>query len=423
MKKTILTVLMLGIIGLAAAQKGGRQLAYAITSEAAGSYDYSEIRIVDVHTGAVVKPLFTKTQAYKATSARSGKAIVSSDHFAVADSLRFPTASMVGAAAYDKKHNRLFFTPLGVNQLRYYDLSHDDANFSYVDDVPFGVAKNKQDVAEQICRMVIDADGNGYGMSNDGNHLIRFTTGNPITITDLGPVIDDTRDSVNAYHKMCSCAAWGGDMVADTRGDLYVISAFNNVYKVTTSNRLISYLGPITGLPAGFTSNGAAVDDDGELIIACAASAAAVKHPYYKLDIGTLKATKLDADAGILNTADLATSNLLYAPSNTTVVQLLTSKLNTGDMIENSHISTYPNPVQGDYFNMVFTGLEKGDYEIQLYDLQGRAISKKSIRIVSDRQTEQVDVRATGGIKSTYMVSVVGARAQKAVFNNKIILE
>ena len=34
------------------------------------------------------------------------------------------------------------------------------------------------------------ADGNGYAITNDGNHLIRFTTGKKTVITDFGNLID-----------------------------------------------------------------------------------------------------------------------------------------------------------------------------------------------------------------------------------------
>ena len=36
--------------------------------------------------------------------------------------LQAPFATGVAAAAYDKKHNRLYFTPMFVDQLRYIDL-------------------------------------------------------------------------------------------------------------------------------------------------------------------------------------------------------------------------------------------------------------------------------------------------------------
>ena len=54
----------------------------------------------------------------------------------------------------------------------------------------FGTVKNQADVAGQIARMVIAGDGNGYALSNDANHLMRFTTGKKPEITDLGPVSD-----------------------------------------------------------------------------------------------------------------------------------------------------------------------------------------------------------------------------------------
>jgi len=47
--------------------------------------------------------------------------------------------------------------------------------------------------------MVIASDGNGYGLSNDANHLIRFTTGKNPTISDLGAISDDAKMGMFLY--------------------------------------------------------------------------------------------------------------------------------------------------------------------------------------------------------------------------------
>jgi hypothetical protein len=60
--------------------------------------------------------------------------------------------------------------------------------------------------------MVIASDGNGYALTNDGNHLIRFTTGKDPVITDLGALTDDASNANNSVH---SRKGFGGDMIAD----------------------------------------------------------------------------------------------------------------------------------------------------------------------------------------------------------------
>ena len=140
-----------------------------------------------------------------------------------------PTATMVAAAAYDEAHNKLFFTPMRINELRWIDL--DDKSQTVK---TYSLSNRKftnadvNDVPNQITRMCIGGDGYGYALSNDAMHLIRFSTGRNTTITDLGSVIDaGNTTTINS-----PCAGWGGDMVADTKGNLYVVSAQHNVFKV-----------------------------------------------------------------------------------------------------------------------------------------------------------------------------------------------
>ncbi|CAF0783530.1 unnamed protein product [Rotaria sordida] len=47
--------------------------------------------------------------------------------------------------------------------------------------------------------MTFAADGNGYALTNDGNQLIRFTTGDNPVVTNLGALVD--RSSIAAQQK------------------------------------------------------------------------------------------------------------------------------------------------------------------------------------------------------------------------------
>ncbi|MDB5231864.1 MAG: C-terminal target protein [Chitinophagaceae bacterium] len=420
MKKFLPLLLLLPVALNLSAQKLARFQALAITSPVPGSFDYTEIQLVNLHSGAVIHPLFTKNQEYKVVGS-TGHFLTSKEQFKQADSVLHPTALNIGAAAYDAKHNRLFYTPLGLNQLRFINLNSGEPSFTYIDDAPFGVSKGKLDVPSQIARLVIDPSGNGYGLSNDGNHLVKFTTGDKVTITDLGAVSDNPKDSINGYRKTCSCGAYGGDMVADTKGDLYVITVNNNIYKLTLDNKIISYLGTIKGLPAGFSSNGAAVDEEGNLVVGCAGSTAALPFPYFMVDMKTFTATPFQAPGPLLNTADLATNNFLPVPGENLATNRTINKI-SDLIIDNKHISIYPNPVQGDRFTISFNGLEKGNYTLQLTDLQGRLMMQKNIQVASNKQSEQINTKATLEIKGSYMVNII-SNAQKTVYNKKILVE
>lgn len=49
-----------------------------------------------------------------------------------------PFATQSAACAYDKKHDRLYYTPMGINQLRYIDLKSKTPQIFYFEDEPLG---------------------------------------------------------------------------------------------------------------------------------------------------------------------------------------------------------------------------------------------------------------------------------------------
>src|SRR5882757_8181726 len=118
-----------------------------------------------------------------------------------------------------------------INELRWMDVSAkgDNQQFYSIENTALkGLDLN--DEANHITRMDIAADGNGYAVTNDANHLIRFTTGKKTVITDLGNIIDaESNKGVSVHNK---CTSWGGDMIADAYGKLYIISASHNVFSL-----------------------------------------------------------------------------------------------------------------------------------------------------------------------------------------------
>jgi hypothetical protein len=265
--------------------------------------------------------------------------------------------------------------------------------------------------------MVIDAGGNGYAVSNDANHLIRFTTGRKMTIKDLGPLVDDPKNSDVSVHARCT--SWGGDIVADAKGNLYLFTAFNYVFKVDVSTKLATSLGRIKGLPAGYTVNGAVVDADGRLMVSSATSSAG----YYFVDMNSLDAIKLQSSETMFNASDLANGNLLFqqsSPKNDAPI-IADTKAPREEVVLNTAVGLYPNPVTEGYFRMTFTNLEKGNYEVQVVDIVGRLVGKKNITVALEGQVEQIDVRSIQS-KGVYMVRLMSP-VQKMIYSNKILIQ
>jgi len=141
-----------------------------------------------------------------------------------------PTAFGVAACAMDVRHNRLYFAPMHFSDISYLDLGKTEATFTTVKrnviSKPFQAGYQPEET--QITRMVIAADGNGYALTNDAQHLIRFTTGKRVVVEDLGGILDAAENKGISIHNKCT--SWGGDMVADAFGKLVVISANHNVF-------------------------------------------------------------------------------------------------------------------------------------------------------------------------------------------------
>lgn len=409
-RRSLLTITMFSLVIAGSAQNNSRQ-AYAITSGAKGQFNWSEVRLIDLSTGAEVQSIYTGNQQPQVLDARSGKAIATSS-----EKNNLPFSTFSAACAYDKKHDRLYYTPMGVNQLRYIDLGVKAPRIYYFEGEAFGVAANLQDEANHITRMTVGADGDGYALSNDGNHLVRFSTGRKPVITDLGNLVDDAANGAVSVHNRCS--SWGGDMIADAFGNLHVISARNAVFEINVSSRVATFKGYITGLPANYTTNGAVVDNDGKLIV----SSANFTEAYFEVDLSSLKATRIKSNAQVFNTSDLANGNLaLQKEADQKAAAVSSAPVLRRDIIRNDNISVYPNPVTDGTFRLYFDNQRQGRYEIQLVDLTGRVISSQAVNIASKAQVQEVAVSGKLA-RGTYMVKIVDG-SRKALFADKILVQ
>lgn len=389
------------------------RFAYAITDLTKEGANWNALRKIDLQTGQYSNVLLNgaddKTVIYDAVSR---KQMLQQADAKYGTMLQSPFATGVAAAAYDKKHNRLYFTPMFIDQLRYIDLK--TMKVYYVNGAFTKAGNMHNDEAKIITRMVIAPDGYGYAISNDGNTFIRFSTGKKLTIEQMGTLVDDPSNGGISIHNRCS--SFGGDMISDDKGNLIILTARNSVFTVNTETKVARYLGNIKGLEQNFTVNGAVVDGDGNLLVSSAVDA----NTYYVINPIDWSAKPYKTVNGIYRSSDLANSNYLSAKNpklNNSEIQRL---IRPEEKFANE-ISVYPNPVTTSSIKLQFNKVPAGNYTVELRDVLGRTVMQRKISIVSENQTQELKIerRNSNGI---YMVKLFDGTNQ-SVFTQKLVVQ
>lgn len=399
-------------VNLASAQDN---FAYAITDVQEQKFNWSFLRKLDIKTGEYSDILLNGTDqsitAFDASSRKQMATPLVDARYGQLANAAFGTG--VAAIAFDKKNDRLYYTPMFVDQLRYVDLK--TMKVYYLNnEILTGKPLKSSDQGNVVTRMVIASDGNGYAMTNDATQLLQFTTGKKPTIVDLGTIVDDQSNQHISIHN--SCSSYGGDMIADDNGNLYVISARNNVFRIDLSTRVAKHLGTISNLPVNFTVNGAAVMADNKILLA----SATVVGTYYRLDMNSLVAAPFIVTNGALQSSDLANSNLLVSGNRPKLTEL--EDLKTKPVIVNENkIGLYPNPVINNQFVIQFGQLEPGTYTIQLTDATGRQVLQQPVTITGKNQSQLVKISGASS-RSIYQVQVLNA-VNRSVYSTKLIVQ
>ncbi|GAB4093767.1 T9SS type A sorting domain-containing protein [Flaviaesturariibacter terrae] len=385
------------------------RFAYAITDATKEGFNWSVLRKIDLNTGEYSPVLFNGVDASAPVfDAVSKKQLSLSPDSRFGNTLNIPFSTGVAAAAYDPTHDRLYFTPMFIDQLRYIDLK--TMKVYYVADKAFtGLGNMHNQEGKCITRMVITPDGTGYAISNDGNTLIRFTTGKNTQVTVLGALVDDPANGTVSVHNRCS--SFGGDMIADNEGNLFVISARNYIFRVSPENRVATLVGSIQGLPASFTTNGAVVNDEGNLVVCSAVDGSGS----YVVNPKDWSAQLLKG--GSFHSSDLANSNYLATRKNPNTIDLINKPVSN----YNDRIQVYPNPVTNNVFTMQFTKVPAGDYSLQVTDANGKTIQTRRITVTMDSQVQQVALGRVSG-KGFYLVRLLD-NTGKGVYEQKILVQ
>jgi hypothetical protein len=286
----------------------------------------------------------------------------------------------------------------------------------YVTDQSFTkLGSMHNDEGKIITRMVINPDGTGYAVSNDANTFIRFTTGKKLQITQLGSLVDDPSNGGVSVHNRCS--SWGGDMVADDEGNLYILSSRNSVYKIDVETKAAKLLGYIKGLPQDFTTNGAVVTPEGKVLVSSAVNGNA----YFLVDPKDWSATQYESKAGIFRSSDLANSNYLQTkPKNTTQSEIVTRKV-PDNIIAASKIQIYPNPVSNNQFTLQFGKVGTGNYNIEMTNVTGQIVMQRAVNVQSEDQVETISIKSSMA-RGVYLVKVTG-RNNESVLSQKLVVQ
>ena len=451
-QKTLLSILFLFMIVPVIAQKQIK--GFAITASQKGNSGWKEVRIVDMTTGEELQSIYKNDQTIELLNARTGKPVVKKEPdkanptyaatvtttdangnirtvrkaVRVNTSTDLPFATNSAACAYDKKHERLYYTPMGINELRYIDLKSKTPRIYYFENEAFGALSGPRDIANQVTRMVIGADGNGYALTNNANHLIRFTTGKKPTITNLGAINDDASNGDNSIHHQ---KAYGGDMVAHKNGNLYLLTANRRIFRIDIEKRIATFVGEIRGLPKGFTTNGAMVNE-GMNIIVCSSNST---QGYFQFDLDKLEAEKITGSSPVYNASDLANSNLLtnkkkkkepvkydeLNPVQNEVTVQQKQKPTADQLVPGHSFSIYPNPATTRNIKLAFKNQPAGKYQVQFLDITGRLISQQEITIQNTVQVQDISI-PTLVTAGNYLVKVLNEK-NKLVSSEKLVVQ
>jgi hypothetical protein len=410
MRKNLLLICSVSLTLLNTAYSQADRFAYVITDNVKDGINWNVLRKIDLQSNTYSDVLLNGSDAkplpYDASTKKQFSTPFSDDRFGTVANAPFGTG--VAAIAYDRKNSRLYYTPMFIDQLRYIDLK--TMKVYFINTPANDALKVKaSDQSNIITRMAIGNDGNGYALTNDGNHLLRFTTGKKIAITDLGAVVDDQANKTISVHN--SCSSYGGDMIADDDDNLYVFSARNHVFKININNKIATHLGAINGLPANFTTNGAAVGTDNRIVIVSATNSGVM----YSLDNSTWNATPIESSMA-WRSSDLANSNLLATRRSSAIPSVLAALPDVPD----TRIGLYPNPTLEKQFTVQFNQPE-GNYTILVSDVLGRQTIRSVARVNGKGQTESIQLPENTK-RGIYLVKVVDQNSA-TIFSKKIVVQ
>ncbi len=223
-------------------------------------------------------------------------------------------------------------------------------------EIPHSILDNK-DQGTYFARMTTASDGFMYALNNNGSELLKISSGG--TIQNLGS-IQLIGEKAKALGNDTS--VYGGDMIADAFGNIYVFSAAGHVFKINPNNLNANYIGKINGLAQGYTVNGAAVMKDGNVLLATSSA-----HGFYTMDINTLETTfKADYNLPVY---DMASPYFLRQNLMDEIIEA------------SSYYSLYPTIVKESELNIVSKSTKNSNLHVTVWNLNNKQIYSNTLNV------------------------------------------
>jgi hypothetical protein len=409
MKKSLPITIILCVLTAVNAFSQSKKF-FAVTGDKYGSVNWIAFRQLDLDNGATIKTLYvpaeTNEVVYDALTASPLINATNAVNKSNPQACGCLNNRMVAAIAFDAINNRLYYTPMLGNQLRYLDLNSSKPKSYAVTTQLLKNFTNQPGEASIVTRMCFAANGFGYALTNDNEHLIRFSTKKQTEITDLGNLIDAKTNGDNSVKTQFK--SWGGDMIADADGALYLFAMQRGVFKINPGTRVATYLGNIQNMPDDYTVNAAMSMGGADVIVASSTNTST----YYRVNLTTLQATAINnTKTQVYNVSDFANANLAFGDKNISSVSAKT--------LDRAVVSIYPNPVINHSFSLQLLNFSKGKYTIELSQLQGKKILQHDLKI-SGSQTEKINL-PDNIAAGAYLVKVINSSGE-SVYTDKIIV-
>lgn len=353
MKKTLLTLITLSASVFSLAQSD----IFAVTGEQTKGIDFKDFRFVD-ENGTTSKLILSKNQA---------------------------TPDQVVGMSYDTKNQNLLFIGMYSPDIYSYNLNSSSLERVYVS----GRANSKCAIAEQFSRMGTLPNGTTYALNNNSTNLVEITAKNGgYTTKELGALKSDL--------DLNKISFWGGDLIADQTGNLYLISAKAYVVKINPNDLTATLVGKVSGLAKNFTTNGAAVTANGNVLLSNAQGKG-----FYSLNFDTLEAKK---------TSDI--KRPIYDLASPYFIK------NTNELVaSNQFVSIYPTKVVERNITVDLIADLKGNGTVSIFDIAGNEVSTSKINLANNKKDISLNSLAPGN----YYIKVLDANG-KELINKKFVL-
>ena len=388
MKKFLLPVLF----AFTAIQTNAQEI-FAITGKQVPQIVFNDLRALDLNKGTSGEIFFTAESSSKIFSQT-----LQANFEEIKNSASNAQTPSMASLAFDKTNNSLVFVPMFSSNV--YVMNMRTKQITLVEN---NAVKSVQcNVDSHITRMAATKDGSIYAMSNSGSQLIKISSDNGrYSVQDLGAIKDISANTEMSLSKMVT--GYGGDMIADAEGNLYVFSAFNNVFKIDVRNLTSEFMGTISGLPEKYTVNGAAVNLDGNVIVGNARG-----EGLYEINFKTLESKAIAGDFK-MPIYDLASPYFLNDNTTSTTTNVYTG------------IEIYPTKVNQQFFNIKINNEKvKGNLKVELADYMGNKLMKQNINVVRNNSEFKIDLnKYNAGI---YIVNLSDSNGN-TIYSTKIVIE